>query len=88
MSKAKKAKKAHEYHVQCELRRDNGTVDVSWIPEKFAVVGRRVRLKNRKENTWEEGWTVVKAYPEGRRPTLVVEEEERLYLKQREESDV
>jgi hypothetical protein len=29
---------------------------VSWIPEQFAVIGNRLRL--RREDGWEDGWVV------------------------------
>lgn len=43
-------------HCQCTLK--NGTMyTVSWIPEKFAKVGKFVKLKDLEE--WQDGWEVV-----------------------------
>ena len=42
-------------HVQCVLTKENKTT-VSWIPEKFAVVGKTIKLKD--DNKWEDGWIV------------------------------
>lgn len=51
------------YYRQCRLTKptENGVLQtVSWIPEKYAVVGRSLRLKNRSDE-WEDGWNVAEA---------------------------
>jgi hypothetical protein len=48
---------------QCTLRRVIPTghvTQVSYIPEKFAVVGRILKLKN-DDDTWTDGWKVIAA---------------------------
>jgi hypothetical protein len=40
---------------QCRLRRGN-CHQTSWLPEKFAAVGKVLRLRNAAH--WEEGWLV------------------------------
>lgn len=42
-------------YVQCELSKNN-VQKVSWIPEKFAIKGNLVDLKE--DNEWDKGWTV------------------------------
>ena len=75
---------------QCELSRpsDGGTaVTVGWIPAKFAVVGRIVRLKDPEFGTWSEGWRVTSAGS----ATLagqVLERQSRDYLRTRKASDI
>jgi len=45
-----------EMHRQCQLRRGNEHL-TTWLPEKFAVKGHIVNLKN--EGNWIDGWEVV-----------------------------
>jgi hypothetical protein len=71
--------------VQCDLRRVNGQVDVSWIPERYAQRGKMLKLKN-VEGVWENGWEVVALHTRRRFDEL--ELKERDYLHQREASDV
>lgn len=47
-------------YVQCELRKEN-VIDISWIEEKFAQVGKSVRRKN-EQDEWENGWVVTETY--------------------------
>lgn len=47
-------------YVQCKLVKGNKS-DVSWVEEKFAVIGRKVRVKNESE-VWEDGWVVEETY--------------------------
>lgn len=46
-------------YVQCKLRKQDKT-QIAWIPNKFAMVGAFVRLKN--GDHWEGGWEVVQTY--------------------------
>ncbi len=46
-----------EYFVQTGLRRGNKRT-VSWIPEKLAIVGQTIRLKE-DDDTWSEPWLVT-----------------------------
>ena len=47
-------------YVQCELRK-GAYIDNSWVEEKFAVVGKKVRIK-REDETWSDGWVVSKTF--------------------------
>lgn len=52
-----------QQYRQCRLIKKTMTGEVqttSYLPEKFAVVGRVVELKNR-QGDFEKGWTVVSA---------------------------
>ena len=48
------------YYSQCKLKRGN-TETVCWIPEKYAIIGKVVKLKGLDEE-WEEGWVVEQSY--------------------------
>ena len=43
-------------YCQCELMKEN-TRQVSWIPEKFAKLGKILKLKENGE--WIDGWKVI-----------------------------
>jgi hypothetical protein len=57
---------------------------VAWIPEKFAIKGKVLKLKL--NDIFEDGWEVI--FVGSRQEAEIVEENERDYLKQREISDV
>lgn len=48
-------------YVQCEMRKGN-QIDVSWIEEKFAIVGKVIKRKTDQETEWNEGWVVTATY--------------------------
>lgn len=48
-------------YVQCQLRKGN-KIDVSWIEEKFAVVGKQIKRKNESTDSWDDGWIVDKTF--------------------------
>jgi hypothetical protein len=50
------AKKKEKY-TQCGLSRGNEHT-VSWIPEKFARLGKTVDLYSGSTDSWEKGWLV------------------------------
>ena len=58
---AKKVKFKQCKMVKKEFGREVHTV--SWIPEKFAVVGKVLKLKN-KEGEWDDGYVVESASSE------------------------
>lgn len=75
------------FYVQCELTHlDHKSVEISWIPEKYAVKGRIIKIFDRVKNEWSDNWQVTELYD--KLPASVVESFERDYLKQREQSDV
>jgi hypothetical protein len=78
------SKKPNEFYVQCELRRVNGQIDMAWIPEQYARKGKFLRIRN--HGKWENGWEVTAVY--SRKHADEVLENERLYLVQREASDI
>ncbi len=48
------------YYRQCRLRKPTAggeAVQVSWIPDRFAVADRAVRLRA-DDGTWDGGWVV------------------------------
>jgi hypothetical protein len=55
------AVKPTDNHVQCKLRRVNGVITTSWLPQKYAVVGKFLKLKN-DEGEWENGWEVTATF--------------------------
>lgn len=51
------------FFKQCKLIKPTTTgmlVIISYIPEKHAVIGHTVKLKN--DNVWTEGWVVHEVY--------------------------
>jgi len=78
------------HYVQCVLfrKRDgtSGTALTSWIPEKYAVKGKPLKLKNRKTGEWTDGWVVQQCWK--KETAALVESRERSYLHQREMSDI
>jgi hypothetical protein len=75
-----------KYYVQCKLCRIGGASQVTWLPEKFANVGKYIKLYNKDCDVWEDGWKVVELY--NKKEASVVESKERDFLKQRQVSDV
>ena len=59
-------------YKQCLLKKRTGNVqilDVCWIPEEFAIVGKVLKFwKDRESNEdgtygkWDDGWVVIKVY--------------------------
>jgi hypothetical protein len=47
------------YYTQCLLKRKD-FYQVSWIPEKFAIEGNALKLKESGE--WVNGWVVLKVW--------------------------
>ena len=65
---------------QCELRRKD-TMDVAWIPEEFARIGKWLRIRG------ENAWQVVRV-GENRKSQQYLLEHERDWMYQREASDI
>jgi hypothetical protein len=63
-------------YTQCELVKE-GIDSVAWIPTKFAVVGKILRIKE--NGVWTDGWYVSKIF--NHRYFKEVEERERDYKK-------
>jgi hypothetical protein len=70
--------------TQCELHHSSGLVEVSWIPAKYAVVGKELRIREGK--VWRAGWKVIHTYSTKLEHQLL--DHERDYLHQREASDI
>jgi hypothetical protein len=77
-----------EYYIQCDLRKqiESGFVlcDVAWIPEKFAVIGKCVKIK--KDDGWDVGWVVDKIHSAFKKKESEIFDRD--YLHQRKASDV
>lgn len=72
------------FYRQCSLRRVSGHLDTAWIPEKYAVKGKYLRIKRGEK--WENGWQVIEVYSRDTEAHLL--EHERDHLRQRVASDV
>lgn len=72
-----------EGHRQCRLRRGT-TEQVSYIPARYAHVGRVLELRD-EAGVWTGGWVVITAGP--LRPSEWVRERGDDYRHQREGSD-
>lgn len=74
--------------LQCELIADNTQrdVQVSWIPVKYAAIGKAVELKDAKSGDWQP-WIVTRVYfPE--MPYEYIRERGADHKRQRQASDV
>lgn len=60
-------------------------IDTAWIPEKFAHVGKLVKIK-KDSGEYDGPWRVSKVY--GKLEASKVEASERDFLKQRKVSDI
>ena len=74
------------FYRQCVLNR-KGTGTVSWIPERFAEVGKVIKLKRKRDNKWEDGWN-VKVVGKTRMSEEKMEGLSRQHLWTREVSDI
>lgn len=69
---------------QCRLRRGN-TQTTLWLPEKYAVKGSFVTLKQ--DGKWVDGW-LVESVSEASMSCAEVRERSQDYKKQRQASDI
>jgi hypothetical protein len=73
-------------YKQCSLER-NGEHHMAWIPERFAVVGKYIKIK-RDNGSWDDGWKVT---GNGGDSSLSAKEADNLsqvYKKTRKASDI
>jgi len=78
------------YYRQCHLARkapsgESLVLMVSWIPEKYAIVGKWLKLKN-EQGEWENHWQVTNVWT--RKTEEQVLAHERDYVQQRKVSDI
>lgn len=80
----------HEYYLrQCKLERkvENGIATlVSYIPEKFAKLGKIIKLKN-EEGEWTDGYKVA-SVSEQRMSSSQIVRTEMAHKRQRRASDI
>lgn len=79
MSKIKKS----DQHKQCKLRRGD-VITHSWIPSRYAVVGKTIGLQD-EDGKWSEGWVVEEVW--GSRPSVDVLAQADFFKKHREGTD-
>jgi hypothetical protein len=72
-------------HVQCKLRRAPDWFQTAWIPEKHAMKGNVIGIKN-ENGHWEEGWEVIEVYD--KLDSDYVMERERDFKRTRKASDI
>lgn len=60
---------------------------ITWIPDKFAVQGRHVKLK-KEDGGWDDGWYVNTVYNGFSFDESYINERSQDYKKQRKSSDV
>ena len=65
----------------------NKAQTTSWLPEKFAVKGKFVELKNRNTGEWVNGWQVI-SVGDKRLPEDQVTERSQDYKNTRKASDI
>jgi len=69
---------------QCKIV-NNGRSQVTWVPEKFAVVGKVLKLKD-DYGDWENGWVVLEV--NASQPGDYVLKTKNVWKKQRKASDL
>lgn len=47
------------FYRQCRMVKEGCLFQVSWLPEKFAVVGKVLKLRNDDTGEWDNGWVVT-----------------------------
>ena len=79
------------YSKQCTMERKIGkegkSVLTSWIPEKFALKGGVLKLKDRSTGDWTDGW-VVESVGKQKRTQKEITERSQDYKKTRRASDI
>ena len=72
-----------ERFAQCKLRKGDRIL-VSILPEKFAVKGKFLKLKD--NEIWEDGWEVLEVWAFLRKEEVLLKSRD--YLHQRDASDI
>jgi hypothetical protein len=76
------------YQCTMEKKKTNSkSVLTSWLPEKFAQKGHVIKLKNRKDGTWSDGWVIKNVGPFTRSQDEVVSRSQD-YKRTRKVSDI
>ena len=73
-------------YMQCALQRKDSH-HMAWIPEKFAVVGKFIKIKN-DDDTWQDGWEVMGVADGTKKTAKEADAQSQLYKKTRKASDV
>jgi hypothetical protein len=74
-------------YIQCSLVKNKSIHHMAWIPEKFAVIGKFIKIKQ-DDGTWDDGWEVT---GDGERKILTAkdaDQQSQLYKKTRKASDI
>lgn len=72
-------------YIQCALER-NGSHHMAWIPEKFAILEKYVKIKQ-DDNSWQDGWQ-VKGISDTKKTATEANDASQLYKKTRKASDI
>ncbi|MBD3406186.1 MAG: hypothetical protein GF411_08755 [Candidatus Lokiarchaeota archaeon] len=78
------------YYKQCLMVRvleDKKEILTSWIPEKYAIRGKVIKLQNRESKEWTDGWEIILVGTRRREEKEVIERGQD-YKKTRKSSDV
>jgi hypothetical protein len=68
-------------YIQCKIL-DGDIAQVAWLPKKFAVVGKYLKISD------TDGWLVVEVYSDIELPYELVNANSRDYLATRKASDI
>jgi hypothetical protein len=60
---------------------------MAWIPEKFASIGKFIKIK-KDDDSWEDGWKVVGACLDVKKNSKEANDASQLYKKTRKASDI
>ena len=79
------------YYRQCGLERNrpdgNKEYMITWLPEKYAVAGKYLKLKTNETEKWVDGW-MVQSVGDSRREEAEAIERSRDFKRQRAASDI
>ncbi len=65
----------------------NDSHHMAWIPEKFAIINKFIKIKN-DDDTWTDGWKVVGVADKIVKTAKEADAQSQLYKKTRKASDI
>jgi hypothetical protein len=80
-----------EMMVQCELHRNEESgatvVLVTWLPERFAVINKILKLKE-DDGSWTNGWCVMSVANSSKMKSSILNDRSQDYKRTRKASDI
>lgn len=51
--------KMKTFYRQCKLRKEDGTITVAYIPDKYCKVGKGISIKDKESDVWSDRWEIL-----------------------------